>query len=81
MIRTYLQIKLSNKTQKAMAEYKIENVIRHIPSGRLYMIIEICSPSIWVLRKWSNVGSLVPYYWTIPYEGDLNNDKDYELVK
>ena len=72
---------MSNKTQKAMAEYKIGNVIRHIPSGRLYMIIEISSPRIWVLRRWARVASLIPHYWTIPYEGDLNNDKDYELVK
>lgn len=64
-----------------MAEYKIGDVIRHIPSGGLYMIIEISSPRIWVLRRWARVASLIPHYWTIPYEGDLNNDKDYELVK
>lgn len=64
-----------------MVEYKIGDVIRHIPSGGLYMIIEISSPRIWVLRRWSNVGSLVPCYWTIPYNGDLNSDKNYKLVK
>lgn len=57
--------------------YKEGDVVLHIPSGNKYKIESI--DGRWtVLAKMPMADGT---YWTMPYRGRLDNDKNFKLVK
>lgn len=56
-------------------KYKEGDIVLHIPSGRKYKIASIDGRWCVLAKEPMADGN----YWTIPYRGRLDNDKNFKL--